>query len=44
MGSRRLARDCVDDDVRDGLLRPADEYTAGAAALENVESDDQGTA
>ncbi len=41
---RRLARDSVDDDVRDGLVGPADEYTAEAAALENGELDDQGTA
>lgn len=25
---RRLARDCIDEDLRDGLLKLADEYTA----------------
>jgi len=35
---RRLARYSADDDVRDGLLRLADEYTARAAALENRRS------
>jgi hypothetical protein len=32
---RRLARDSVDEELREGLLRPADEYIAGANALEN---------
>lgn len=40
---RRLARDCIDEDLRDGLLKLADEYTAPAAALENG-SDDEGAA
>jgi hypothetical protein len=34
---RRLARDCTDEDLRDGLLRLADEYTVRATALENGE-------
>ena len=46
---RRLARDCTDSDLRDGLLKLADEYTVRAAAPEgqvasirNGGSDDQG--
>ena len=48
---RRLARDSTDPDVRDGLFRLADEYTAKADAQENAEGavwqagpDDDGTA
>jgi hypothetical protein len=36
---RRLARDCTNDDVRDGLLRLAAEYIAEAAAQENGSED-----
>jgi len=35
---RRLARDCTDQDARDGLFKLADEYSARAAALEVAES------
>jgi hypothetical protein len=35
---RRLARDCTDQDARDGLFKLADEYSALAAALEDAES------
>jgi len=36
---RRLARDCTDDDVRDGLQRLAAEYIAEAAEQENGSED-----
>jgi hypothetical protein len=35
---RRLARDCTDQEARDGLFKLADEYSAQAAALEDAES------
>jgi hypothetical protein len=41
---RRLARDCTDEDVRDGLLRLAAEYAALAAAQENGSPQDDGGA
>ncbi len=35
---RRLARDCADLNLRDGLLKLADQYTGRAAVLEGQET------
>jgi hypothetical protein len=46
---QRLARGCIDIDLRDRLLKLAEEYTSRASALESTEDiraagpDDQGT-
>jgi hypothetical protein len=41
---RRLARDCTDDAVRDGLLRLAAEHLAEAAAQDNGSPEEGGAA